>query len=75
MMQDCEHASTMSEKRFVRSFPGLVQLHPLAVLARNHPAVVVLDAPEGVCEAELGRHGAMNPAGRVRGCNGMDETG
>jgi len=37
-------ASTMRGKRSVRLLPGLaVKLHPLVVLAGNHPEAVVLD--------------------------------
>jgi hypothetical protein len=28
-------------------------------------------SPDGGCGADVGRHGAMKPAGRVRGCESM----
>jgi hypothetical protein len=53
-----------------------VELHPRALLAGDHTEASCLiscnhSSPEGACGAELGRHGAMNPAGRVRGCESM----
>jgi hypothetical protein len=49
-----------------------VELHPLAVLARNDTEPVCLiscshRSPEGGCGAGEGRHGAMKPAERARG--------
>jgi hypothetical protein len=51
-----------------------VEPHPVAVLAGDAPEPSHLiscshSAPEGRCEAFVGRHGAMNPAGRARGRN------
>ena|SRR5215467_7014910 len=50
-----------------------VEPHPLAVLAGNDAEAIVLDlmqplAAGGQLIGFVGRHGAMNPAGRVR-CN------
>jgi hypothetical protein len=50
-----------------------VEAHLRAVLAANDPKAVVLiscshSLPEGSLSVLLGRHGAINPAGRVR-CN------
>jgi hypothetical protein len=48
-----------------------VKLDPLPVLTCDHAEAVVLDLvqpvrPEGGCSADVGKHGAMKPAGRAR---------
>ena len=57
---------------------GLVSLISLLFASIQQNALTLIDdfavlncshsSPEGACGAELGRHGAMNPAGRIRGC-------
>jgi hypothetical protein len=49
-----------------------VKAHSRAVLRGNNPKAIVLDLvpPDGNLSVFVGRHGAMNPAGRVR-CNIM----
>ena len=53
-----------------------VELHPLVVLAGDDPKAVVLDFVQPVVagrrlRGDVGRQGAMKPAGRVRGRNDM----
>jgi hypothetical protein len=55
-----------------------VELHPRAILAGDHAETVVLDLvqprlAEGGRGAEVGRHGAMKPAGRA--LEGKDMAG
>jgi hypothetical protein len=54
-----------------------IEPHPPVALAGNDVETVVLDLmqpwlPEGNLSVFVGRHGAMNPAGRV-GCNMPDK--
>src|SRR5215831_11027932 len=49
-----------------------VEPHLLAVIAGNDAKAVSHWLPEGSLSVLLGRHGAMNPAGRVR-CNMPDK--
>jgi hypothetical protein len=52
---------------------------PLAVLAGDHPEAVVLDFVQPQVagsrgRADVGRHGAMKPAGTARESNNMGQT-
>ena len=57
----CHHSATLKP-------------NPLALLAGDHAEAIILDfsishsSPEGGCRADVGRHGAMNPAGRTNSC-------
>jgi len=63
---------------------GLVSLISLLFASIQQNALTLIDdfavlncshsSPEGACGAELGRHGAMKPAGRIRGGNGMGRS-
>src|SRR3974390_1069397 len=72
-------ASTISGKRSVRSLPGrlysLTRVPSLRAITRKPSCLISCShsSPDGGCEAELGRHGAMKPAGRARGCESMSE--
>jgi hypothetical protein len=53
-----------------------IKPHPLAILPRDDPEPSCLiscshRSPEGGWAADVGRHGAMKPAGRARGRNDM----
>src|SRR6516162_2832708 len=81
MMQDRERslasASTMSGKRSVKSLPGrlynFTRLSFLRAMTRKPSNLIPCthSRPEGV-GALLGRHGAMKPDGRARGCDMAD---
>src|SRR6266699_1399578 len=69
-----ESASTISGKRWVRSLPGRLYSLTCASVLRaimRKPSCLISCThwlPEGSLSVLVGRHGAMNPAGRVR-CN------
>src|SRR5262245_586771 len=68
--------STIRGKRYVRSLPGRLKSRSVLLALRamtREPSCLISwseSGPEGSCETLVGRHGAMNPAGRVR-CNIM----
>jgi hypothetical protein len=68
---DCEVVET--KKPQLGHFLDGCKPHPVAILACDNPEAIVLDlmqpqVPGGNLSVFVGRHGAMNPAGRVR-CN------
>src|SRR5215831_15566981 len=76
MMQERErrraNVSTISGKRWVRSLPGRLYSLTCAPVLRaimRKPSCLISCShwpPEGSLSVLVGRHGAMNPAGRVR---------
>jgi hypothetical protein len=67
-----DSASTMCGKRLVRSLPGrlynFTRMPSLRAMTRKPSCLISCNhaSPEGGCGAEVGRQGAMKPAGRVR---------
>jgi hypothetical protein len=75
-----DSASTISENRQVRSFPGrlksLTRFPSLRAMTRKPSCLISCShtAPDGGLGAFVGKHGGMNPDGKVRGRDNISES-